>query len=312
MVVARQWAEQRVLMRAFTACEDQTRPTINLYGQELSIGPAGVDPHGEWGIHVDPPIDGKAQQLREALQLAAKLLAGSKGNPPRLEDETSEFDERATNHWAPSARAQRDSAPPEFAAAASPPLSSHQLRKTPPAWRHEYDSPPLQKGGYAAPPVAPLKSLRRTFHYSGAAPTQPVSSSAASVPAPAQIPSGQPHAGQPHAGQPLAVQTPPAKKRAPAKTVHGFSRAKSDRDSYAILANKTMPLGFVLEDDERTVINTLAETPSLSARQIGDLLQISNPMPWMAKLMDKLADFGLDLIAPGEDRHGEPTYVLTR
>ena len=77
MVVARTWSEQRVLMRAFSASEDQTRPTIHLQGEELAIGPAGTDPHGEWGIHVEPPVDGKAQELREALQSAAKRLAGT-------------------------------------------------------------------------------------------------------------------------------------------------------------------------------------------------------------------------------------------
>ena len=101
MVVADGWAEQRVLMRAYAESFDQTRPTITLYGQELAIGPAGTDPHGPWGVHVQPPVDGRAQELRDQLALAAKRLAGSKGSPPRLRDEASSFDRKTTSNWAP-------------------------------------------------------------------------------------------------------------------------------------------------------------------------------------------------------------------
>ena len=103
LVVADSWSEQRVLMRAFASSADQTRPTIVLHGAELAIGPAGTDPHGQWGIHVEPPVNGRAQELRGALELAARRLAGSKGNPPRLADEASRFENKATNMWAPGA-----------------------------------------------------------------------------------------------------------------------------------------------------------------------------------------------------------------
>ena len=101
MVVAEAWSEQRVLMRAYANSTDQTLPTITLHGQALAIGPAGLEPHGPWGIHVEPPAQGRAQVLRHELQLAARRLAGSKGNPPRLMDEESSFDRKATNFWAP-------------------------------------------------------------------------------------------------------------------------------------------------------------------------------------------------------------------
>jgi hypothetical protein len=101
MVVAERWAEQRVLMRAYAESADQTRPTIVLHGVEVAIGPAGVDPNGEWGVHVQPPVDGRAQELKDELELAAKRLAGSKGNAPRLADEPSPFERKRTNNWAP-------------------------------------------------------------------------------------------------------------------------------------------------------------------------------------------------------------------
>ncbi len=104
MVVAEQWAEQRVLMRAYAESPDQTRPTIVLHGVELAIGPAGIDANGPWGIHVHPPVDGRAQEIAEQLATAARRLAGSKGNAPRLADEVSAFERKRTDNWSPGYR----------------------------------------------------------------------------------------------------------------------------------------------------------------------------------------------------------------
>ncbi len=321
MVVARSWAEQRVLMRAFSASDDQTRPTINLHGSELAIGPAGTDPHGEWGIHVEPPVDGRAQELREALQLAAKLLAGSKGNPPRLQDEVPEFESRPTNNWAPGtapvlpenssyyepATSAPMSASKEIpssarASAARSKLAKTNFRKTPPFWNGMYDSPELSESNRPAPlarsqgralgsqqtePVqgsaARKRNIRRTFRYSGA----------------------------------VVAQTPKAPvvqgKGKGSKTVFGYSSAKNQSVSYAAAAGKTMPLGFSLEDSERHVLNELGKRNCMTAGEIGSFLGLSSdPMVWMSRFMDKLAEFGLDLVTPGDDRDGEPTYKLSR
>src|SRR5262249_27393075 len=48
-------------------------------------------------VNVDP------QQIKAALEDAARRLAGSKGNPPRLLDESSTFDREPTGNWAPGA-----------------------------------------------------------------------------------------------------------------------------------------------------------------------------------------------------------------
>lgn len=325
MVVARSWSEQRVLMRAFSASDDQTRPTINLHGSELAIGPAGTDPHGEWGIHVEPPVDGRAQELREALQLAAKLLAGSKGNPPRLEDEVPEFEDRATNNWAPGVAAAvpesssyyepavgaptSQSADIPSSAAARAKLNKTNFRKTPPFWGGMYERPELEQspehglqargaGVVAQPPMQSAASqpslrkrkLRQTFRYSGAVTAQ-----------------------TPKAAAPAAGSSSSRSKGKGQKTVFGFSSAKNQSVSYAAAAGKTMPLGFTLEEPERRLLNALGKQPGMSATEIGTLLGLAEePMVWMGRFMDKLAEFGLDLVAPGEDRDGEPTYILTR
>src|SRR4029079_19815703 len=101
MVIAEKWAEQRVLMRAYAQSRDQTMPTIMLHGIELAIGPAGIDVNGPWGTHVGQAID--PQAVKGGLEEAARRIAGSKGNPPRLLDEAATFDREPTGNWAPGA-----------------------------------------------------------------------------------------------------------------------------------------------------------------------------------------------------------------
>src|SRR5262245_37828715 len=98
MVIAEKWAEQRVLMRAYSQSRDQSMPTIMLHGVELAIGPAGIDVNGPLGIHsgqTDP------HAIKDGLEDAARRIAGSKGNPPRLIDEPQTFDREPTGNWAP-------------------------------------------------------------------------------------------------------------------------------------------------------------------------------------------------------------------
>src|SRR5690606_7448931 len=103
MVIAEKWAEQRVLMRAYAESRDQTRPTIMPHGVELAIRPAGLDINGPWGVHVGDPDQGRAQHIKEHLEAAARRLAGSKGNPPRLVDEEPTFEREPTANWGPGA-----------------------------------------------------------------------------------------------------------------------------------------------------------------------------------------------------------------
>ncbi|TMQ09775.1 MAG: hypothetical protein E6J91_29230, partial [Deltaproteobacteria bacterium] len=103
MVIAEKWAEQRVLMRAYAESRDQLRPTIMLHGIELAIGPAGLDLNGPWGIHVGDDPEARAPHIKEQLEHAARRIAGSKGNPPRLADEEPTFNREPTANWAPGA-----------------------------------------------------------------------------------------------------------------------------------------------------------------------------------------------------------------
>src|SRR5690606_11515512 len=76
-------------------------PTIMLHAVELAIGPAGIDVNGPWGIHCSPQANMEPRQIKAALEDAARRLAGSKGNPPRLVDESQTFDREPTGNWAP-------------------------------------------------------------------------------------------------------------------------------------------------------------------------------------------------------------------
>src|SRR3954466_499620 len=96
MVIAEKWAEQRVLMRAYAESRDQLRPTIMLHGTELAIGPAGLDLNGPWGIHVGDTPEVRSPHIKEQLESSARRLAGSKGNPPRLADESPTLERSET------------------------------------------------------------------------------------------------------------------------------------------------------------------------------------------------------------------------
>src|SRR5574338_531357 len=161
MVIAEKWAEQRVLMRAYAQSRDQTMPTIMLHAVELAIGPAGIDVNGPWGIHCGQHANMEPQQIKAALEDAARRLAGSKGNPPRLVDESQTFDREPTGNWAPgSPRVLPNQQPPVTYVAPAPAArvpqqqvavsavqGHHQqqdLRKTP---------MPRRRGGTRPPPV---------------------------------------------------------------------------------------------------------------------------------------------------------------
>jgi len=392
MVVAESWSEQRVLMRAFASCGDQTRPTIVLHGIVLAIGPAGLEPHGEWGIHVEPPVDGRAQELRTELELAARRLAGSKGNPPRLADEVSRFENKATHLWAPGT-------PPDVPAGAPPTRMGHGYYE-PAELVARTGRPMLVEGnpqpGFAppdrqtvlAPPHAPPSDGRsRTGTipmaplFGGLAASATAETSTESVGSrtrPGFLPPPMPG---PRTGRPMLVEGNPQPALAPpdrqtalapphtipppdgrsrtgtipmaplfgglggtasataetstesvgSRTRPGFlppppparassmsippvpaaPPAASTQLTFASLVGRTMPLGLQLTQLERDVLDALGRAP-LTADEIGRIVGAADPVPWMEHLMHKLAQMGLDMVATGVARTGEPTYLLRR
>jgi hypothetical protein len=59
------------------------------------------------------------------------------------------------------------------------------------------------------------------------------------------------------------------------------------------------------------VLNALGEG-ELTARGIGQMLDIADPVAFMEDLTRKLESYSLDLIEPGDPQGGEPTYRLRR
>ena len=318
MVVSESWSEQRVLMRAFAASRDQTRPTIVLHGQELAIGPAGTDPHGEWGIHVEPPVDGRAQELRGQLETAARRLAGSKGNPPRLVDEVSRFENKATNMWAPGT-------PPDPGPRVAPGAAT--------------------RGGYyepvhVAPPVhstvIPSAASQRATVIAvsgdgGVAGGGVAGAAAGGAPAAVPAPRGRRSTDRFHGGRVFGHGhghghghgtselgktrpgfLPPDAPTPPARPAPRAAAPAGPAPSFVSLVGRTMPLGLALTDAEREVLGALGAAPSLSVREIGRIAGADDPRAWMEALLAKLAGMGLDLVAPGEPIDGEPSYTLRR
>ncbi len=363
MVVADSWAEQRVLMRSYAESADQTRPTIVLHGQELAIGPAGTDPHGSWGIHVQPPVDGRAQELKEQLELAAKRLAGSKASPPRLADEQSPFERKQTNSWAPgtprdvpggnrpaaqpyyepqvaasqhsaaaasqhSAAAYAPTDSPEQMAYGAPPAPVPPLQVVrPPAAQYVPPQPqaqyvPPQPQAQYVPQEVTAQLVGQATPSQGAVAAAPVNPSERKTPLP-MTPASARRRGWTSPIPVAAAQS--AQLPIGARTALGYDSGAGAQNAVirlglrpaaasrlARIVDRTVPSDFAITPHERDVMNALGETDQLTARQIGAMLGVVDPVTWMERLVQKLASYGLDLVGPGTAADGEPTYVLRR
>lgn len=291
MVIAEKWAEQRVLMRAYSESRDQTLPTIMLHGSELAIGPAGVDVNGAWGIHVgEPHLEGAAQAVKLGLEEAARRLAGSKGNPPRLADEEPTFDREPTANWAPGT--------PRIL----PPRRPDTRTPRPP--QVDYVS---HAGAARVPQVQAATFVPK-------AQTAPAAQLVA--------PSNPDQRLAPVARSRGATRPPPVAVR----TALGYTSGSGAQSAVVRLGlaphvsarlgryvDRVVPADFSIESAERRVLNALGEAEVLDARAIGHLLDLVDPVAFMEELQRKLEAFGLgDLVEPAEPRGGEPTYRLRR
>jgi len=297
MVVSEKWAEQRVLMRAYADSRDQTCPTIVLHGQELAIGPAGIDINGPWGVHVGAQVndgDDRAKEIKAQLEAAARRLAGSKGNPPRLMDEESTFEREPTANWGPGA--------PRIL----------------PKRNHRPTQPPVSI-------VSQPAAARIPQHQ--AATVVPHYQLAHGAPAVGQL-SGRPEFRQTPSG---AFSTPRSRSRTRqpplstnARTALGYSSGAGAQSAVVRLGlaphvsarmgrfvDRIVPEDFHIDPSERRVLNLLAEG-EMSARAIGNALDITDAVSFMEDLIRKLEGYGLDLLEPGDPQGGEPTYRFRR
>ncbi|HEY0193803.1 MAG TPA: hypothetical protein VGC42_21955, partial [Kofleriaceae bacterium] len=291
MVIAERWAEQRVLMRAYAESRDQLRPTIVLHGVELAIGPAGLDLNGPWGIHVGDNPDGRAQEIKLQIEAAARRMAGSKGNPPRLADEESRFDADPTAAWGPGApRILPRPAPQPAAVEHVAPMAATRV-------------PQLQPATYV-PQVPGAQPMPAPPHMSSA-PSNPELRAA-------PLPRSRTRTRQPlpqHHHEP-----PPA---APGRTVLGYTSGAGAQSAIirlglmphisarlGWLVDRVVPAEFHLDSRERRVLNALGER-ELTARGIGQMIEAADPVSFMEELTRKLEAYNLDLIQPGEPVGGE-------
>ncbi len=290
MVITEKWAEQRVLMRAYAESRDQTRPTITLYGIELAIGPAGVDVNGAWGIHVGEQTDGAAQQVKVQLEEAARRLAGSKGNPPRLADEESTFDRELTANWGPGAPRlvpkRVDAGQPGIDFVQSP--SAARL----PQQQAATFVPQHQIAAHHVPAPAP-----------SAAPSNP---ELRKTPMPRQR-SGKTRPPPLSARTALGYQSGSGAQSAVVRL--GLAPHVSSRLGW--LVDRVVPQDFQIDSGERKVLNALGDH-ELTAKAIGHMIDVTDAVTYMEELTKKLENYGLDLVEPGVPHGGEPTYRLRR
>ncbi len=290
MVVTEKWAEQRVLMRAYAESRDQTRPTITLHAVELAIGPAGTDVNGPWGVHVGDGTDGRAQEVKDQLESAARRLAGSKGNPPRLQDEESTFDREPTANWGPGT--------PRILPKRPDPHQQPQVVTVAPAGAARI--PQSQAVTYV--PQVQIAAHHVPVQAHSATPTNP---ELRQTPMPRR--SARPRAQPLSSRTALGYQSGSGAQSAVVRL--GLAPQVSAR--LGRLVDRVVPHDFHIDSGERGVLNALGEG-ELTAHAIGQMLDVSDAVTFMEELTRKLEDYGLDLVEPGEPHGGEPTYRLRR
>ena len=286
MVVAEKWAEQRILMRAYADSRDQLRPTIMLHGTELAIGPAGLDLNGPWGIHVGENPDGRAQDIKLQLEGAARRVAGSKGNPPRLADEEPTFEREPTANWGPGAPRilpSRHAQPPDV----------HHVGQVGAARVPQVQAASHVPSAQATPNAAPVESA--------SVPSNPELRTA-------PMPRSRTRTRQPMSGRTALGYTSGSGAQSAVVRL-GLAPQVSAR--LGRLVDRIVPAEFHLDPRERRVLNALGEG-ELTARGIGQMLEVTDPVAFMEELTRKLEGYSLDLIEPGEAQGGEPTYRLRR
>lgn len=293
MVIAEKWAEQRVLMRAYATSRDQTMPTIMLQGLELAIGPAGTDVNGPWGIHVGQHPEVTPQHVKAGLEDAAKRIAGSKGNPPRLVDESQTFDREPTGNWGPGTPRLVPQRPDQRGPAVSyvEPTGAARVPQGQSATYVPQNGPGVQQSAQ-----------------------QPVGATAPSNPELRKTPMPRRGNGKTRP-PPLGVRTALgyASGSGAQSAVVKLGLAPQVSARLGRYVDRVVPADFMLDACERRVLNALGEADQLSAKAIGHMLDLADSVTFMEELIRKLEQFGLgDLVEPAEASAGDPTYRMNR
>jgi hypothetical protein len=259
-----------------------------LHGIELAIGPAGLDINGSWGVHVSNPEDGRAQHIKEHLEAAARRLAGSKGNPPRLLDEESTFDREPTANWGPGA--------PRI-------LPRRPEAHGPVQPRVDYVSPTGAAWVPQGQQATYVPQAQAVSHV-----PQPAASAAPSNPEQRTAPLPRPrrHTRQPPASRTALGYTSGSGAQSAVVRL-GLAAHVSAR--LGRLVDRVVPQDFHIDARERRVLNALGDG-QLTARSIGLMIEVADAVAFMEELTRKLESYNLDLIEPGEPSGGEPTYRL--
>jgi hypothetical protein len=78
-------------------------------------------------------------------------------------------------------------------------------------------------------------------------------------------------------------------------------------------ADRVVPPDFAIDARERRALNALGDYEHMTARAIGNLVELADAVAFMEELVRKLEAYGLgDLVEPGLPVGGEPTYRLRR
>jgi hypothetical protein len=285
-------------MRSYSESRDQTRPTILLQGEELAIGPAGLDAQGPWGIHVSAEAEGRAQVLAQMLEDAARRLAGSKGSPPRLLDESQTFDREPTGNWAPGAPA------------------------LPNGGRHERPGRPRRATAREPQEIATTATRVPQLPFATPVAAPPAHRYAESASAPLMVASAPSNPDQRRTPVPL-LRKPGGSGGGLDRTALGYQSgagaqsaivrlglvpAVSARMTY--LSARVVPADFQVSKLEREILNAIGLAGVMTARAVGQLIHVADPVTWMEDLIRKLESYGLDIVEPGEAHGDEPTYRL--
>jgi hypothetical protein len=265
-------------MRAYAESRDPLRPTIFLQDIELAIGPAGLDIHGPWGIHVPEGPVNRAPDIQLQLEDAARRLAGSKGNPPRLVDENP----AANGGGGPRIMPRRpDAQPPQVEHVVS--VGAARVPQVP-APSYVMPAQAHQVAPANAAPANP--ELRMTPPPRARSRTRPPSSSVRTA---------------------LGYTSGSGAQSA----IVRLGLAPHISAGLGRLVDRVVPAEFHLESRERRVLNALGEG-ELTARGIGQMLDVADPVSFMEELTRKLESYDIDLVEPGEAQGGEPTYRMRR